>query len=133
MYKFETYASVARHFGDKELLQLAEANRMRALKAKAAQMPPSQRVEHLQKRLREASDELKRRVQEATEEQIHHLQERLREEVVAVDDQRDVQDTIRKELDDAELQIPPKGRPLPTGLQVHPGDRSDELSFEQHL
>ena len=106
----------------------------RVLREKAAALPPAQRVDHLHKRHREERDRLKSlvRAQEATEAEIHRLQERLKEEVSAVDDQRGVLSVIQTELEDAELQLPPKGRPLPAGL-VQDGNKSDEMSFEEML
>ncbi len=108
LYKYSTYAAVARKFGDSDLLELAEANRLRALNAKALAMPPAQRVKHLQQRLKEERETRRQRIkaQEATGSEIHQLQQRLQEAVKAVGDQRDVEEAARTELEDAELQLP---------------------------
>jgi hypothetical protein len=105
---------------------------------KADKLPPAQKVEHLQRRLRKARDELKKRIraQEATEEQINQLQARRREEIDAVEDQREVAEALRVALERAELDIPPKAAPLQVGRQVRPGDPGDQLkevSFDQLL
>ncbi len=81
IHRLEAYSWVARFFGDKEVLQNLEANRRKALQAKADKMPPSQRVDHLKKRYKEAMDELRKLIaaQEATDAEIRKLQTLSRE------------------------------------------------------
>ncbi len=129
IHKLEAYCYVARHFGDKDVLQTMELNRRKALRAKADKLPPTQRVEHLQRRHREAKEELRKLIvaQEALDDQIRQLQARSREQYEAVEDQRAVVENIREAFERAEMDVPPKAAPKAVGRQVQPGDPGELL------
>ena len=124
VYMMETFAAVARHFQQKDMLFHLEHRRRSALRAKAASMPAKQRIEHLQKRHRNATAELKKliKAQEATDSEIRLLQARSREQYEAVEDQRELVEDIRGTLEEAELDLPPTATPKQVGRQVHPSD-----------
>ncbi len=124
VYKQEILGSVARHFRDQPALQDSVARRRQAMREKADRLPPQQRVEHLQKRHKEAMTELRQLIeaQAATEAQLHQLQARSREQYEAVEDQRDVVEELREALERAEMDVPPKGKPKAVGRQLHPSD-----------
>ncbi len=120
----ETFAAVARHFNQKDMLHTLEHRRRTALRAKATSLPPKQRIEHLQKRHREATAELKKLItaQAATESEIRLLQARSKEQYDAVEDQRELVEDIRVTLENAELDLPPTAAPKQVGRQLHPCD-----------
>ena len=127
VHKQEILCSVYRHFGDKEGLQEAEYRRRKAMQDKADRLPPAQRVSHLQKRHRLAHEELRKLIQAqaALDAKYNQLQKRRLEHHEVVEDQRDAVEALRVALEQAELDLPPKGAPKPVGRQVQPGDPGD--------
>jgi hypothetical protein len=101
------------------MLYQLEEGRRKAIREKAAGMPPKQRLDHLRKRHREETAELRRliKVQEATENELQLLKTRSREEYDAVESQRETVEDIRVTIEEAELDLPPTGKPKPIGRQ----------------
>ena len=124
VYMMESFATVARHFQQKDMLTHLEQRRRSDLRAKAASMPPKQRLDHLQKRHKDAMTELRRltKVQATTDDEIRLLQARSREQYEAVETQRDIVEEIRVAMEEAELDMPPTEHPKQVGRQEHPGD-----------
>jgi hypothetical protein len=119
LYMIESFVKVAKHFRKTEMIDQLETSRRQALRVRAENMPPKQRLDHLRKRHKEALAELKRltQVQDATENEISRLKARSREEYKAVEDQRDLIEEIRTATEEAELDMPPTERPRPVGPQ----------------
>ena len=117
LYMIESFAKLARHFRKTDMIDQLEHSRRKAIRAKAEQMPPKQRVDHLRKRYKEAIQELKKlqQAQEATEEEIRRLKERSLEQYKTVEDQRELAGEIRAALEEAELDLPPLEKPQPVG------------------
>ncbi len=109
-----------------ELHGLAEKNLQCALAQKAQALPPTQRVDHLRKRLKVETEELRKRtsVVENTEAEIQGLRERLK---LAVEG-RDAQDArvqqLGRELQQAEAALPTaSATPKQVGRQLPEGDQ----------
>jgi hypothetical protein len=124
VYKWELYSKLARQAQDDEFLKLAQANMEAAMREKANALPPTQRVDHLRKRLRLAEEELGNRAHtvEMTEIEIDKLQARLKLEVESRDDFYDKVADLRVELQAAEAQLPKPEGVRPVGRQVQSGD-----------
>ncbi len=119
LYMIESFAKVAKHFKKTEMMDQLETSRRQALRARAENMPPKQRLDHLRKRHKEALAELKRlnQVKDATENEINMLKARCREESKAAEAQRELIEEVRKAIEEAELDMPPTERPRPVGPQ----------------
>ncbi len=117
LYMVESFATLARHFQQTEMITQLEHRRRTVMRAKAEGMPPKQRIDHLRKRHREAMTELRRliKVQAATEDEIRLLQERSRAQHDAVEDQRDLAEELGTAMEEAELDMPPTEHPRPVG------------------
>ncbi len=134
LHQAETYLNVARGFGDETLLAQAQANKQKALKAKADSLSPRQRAEHLRKHARQAEEDLTRRhnAVESTEMEIDVLQARLKIEVEERDDQENVVQDLKIELQRADDQIRDTvASPRPVGRQVQGGNDGLVKALEQ--
>ena len=124
VYKIEMYAEVARHCNDTNVLQNLGQSRRMALRAKAAGLPLRQRIDHLQRRHRETTAELKQLLaaQAATEQEIGKLQDKRQEQMRAVESQKELVDDVREALESAELELPPAATPKTVGRQLQHSD-----------
>ncbi len=109
VHKLDILIRVAKHFGDEGRLQTLEDERRKALQAKAEKLPPAQRVAHLQKRLRQAEEELKKllQAQAAMDEEFDQLRKRRVEHHELVEAQRDAVATLKGDVEQAEMEVPP--------------------------
>ncbi len=115
---------VATHHQDEGRRQEFEAQRQKMLEEKADNLPPTQKVAHLQKRHRLAMEELRKllRAQEAVDLEYDQLRRRRTELHERVEDQRDMAERLRDAVEQAEMEIPPKQEPRPVGKQLHHSD-----------
>ena len=117
IYMIESFTKLARHFKKADMIDQLEVSRRKAIRAKAEQLPPKPRVDHLRKCYKEAMQELRKRqqAQEATEMEIKRLKECSLEQYKTVEDQRELAGEIRAALEEAELDLPPQETPKPVG------------------
>ena len=109
-----------------ELHGLAEKNLQCALAQKAQAMPPTQRVDHLKKRLKVETEELRKRTGAVvdTEAELQNLRERLKLAVEGRDAQAARVQQLEGELQQAEAALPTTtAGPKPVGRQVQDSDQ----------
>ncbi len=116
-----------------DLHDLAEKNVQHALAQKAQAMPPTQRVDHLRRRLKVETEELRKRrsVVEDTEAEIQRLRARLKHEEEGRDAQEVRVQQLGRELQQAEAALPTASTPKPVGRQLPDGDQGVEELLEQ--